>query len=215
VFSMDGIIANLGGVCDLAEKYGAMVMVDDSHAVGFVGRHGRGSAEHCGVEGRIDILTGTLGKSLGGASGGYTSGRREVVDWLRQRSRPYLFSNTLVPAIAGASLKVFDLIEQGDVLRKKLYANADRFRRKMTRAGFRLAGADHPIVPVMLRDASLAQQMAEKMLQRGIYVVGFFFPVVPLGQARLRTQMSAAHSTANIDHAVEAFAEVGRELRVI
>ncbi|MER9638837.1 glycine C-acetyltransferase [Mesorhizobium sp. M0228] len=215
VFSMDGIIANLGGVCDLAEKYGAMVMVDDSHAVGFVGRHGRGSAEHCGVEGRIDMITGTLGKALGGASGGYTSGSREVVDWLRQRSRPYLFSNTLMPAIAGASLKVFDLIEQGDVLRKKLYANADRFRSKMTTAGFTLAGTDHPIVPVMLGDASLAQEMAEIMLQRGIYVVGFFFPVVPRGQARLRTQMSAAHSTTNIDQAVEAFAEVGRELSVI
>ncbi|MER8434988.1 MULTISPECIES: glycine C-acetyltransferase [Mesorhizobium] len=215
VFSMDGIIANLGGVCDLAEKYGAMVMVDDSHAVGFVGRHGRGSAEHCGVEGRIDMITGTLGKALGGASGGYTSGRREVVDWLRQRSRPYLFSNTLMPAIAGASLKVFDLIDQGDVLRKKLYANADRFRSKMTKAGFTLAGTDHPIVPVILGDASLAQEMAEIMLQRGIYVVGFFFPVVPRGQARLRTQMSAAHSTTNIDQAVEAFVEVGRELSVI
>ncbi|MER9696430.1 glycine C-acetyltransferase [Mesorhizobium sp. M0179] len=215
VFSMDGIIANLGGVCDLAEKYGAMVMVDDSHAVGFVGRHGRGSAEHCGVEGRIDMITGTLGKALGGASGGYTSGRREVVDWLRQRSRPYLFSNTLMPAIAGASLKVFDLIDQGDVLRKKLYANADRFRSKMTKAGFTLAGTDHPIVPVILGEASLAQEMAEIMLQRGIYVVGFFFPVVPRGQARLRTQMSAAHSTTNIDQAVEAFVEVGRELSVI
>ncbi|MEI9412885.1 glycine C-acetyltransferase [Mesorhizobium salmacidum] len=215
VFSMDGIIADLGGICDLAEKYGAMVMVDDSHAVGFVGRHGRGSAEHCGVEGRIDILTGTLGKALGGASGGYTSGSREVIDWLRQRSRPYLFSNTLMPAIAGASLKVFSLIEQGDVLRKKLYANADRFRAKMTKAGFTLAGADHPIIPLTLGDSSLAQQMAEKMLQRGIYVVGFSFPVVPKGEARIRTQMSAAHSTADIDRAVEAFTEVGKELRVI
>ncbi|MER8861885.1 glycine C-acetyltransferase [Mesorhizobium sp. M0757] len=215
VFSMDGIIANLGRVCDLAEKYGAMVMVDDSHAVGFIGRHGRGSAEHCGVEGRIDIITGTLGKALGGASGGYTSGKREVIDWLRQRSRPYLFSNTLMPAIAGASLKVFDLIEQGDALRKKLYANADRFRSKMSKAGFTLAGADHPIIPLMLGDASLAQQMAEKMLLRGIYVIGFSFPVVPKGQARIRTQISAAHSSADVDRAVEAFTEVGRELGVI
>ncbi|MGE0284113.1 MAG: glycine C-acetyltransferase [Rhizobiaceae bacterium] len=215
VFSMDGIIANLKGVCDLAEKYGAMVMVDDSHAVGFVGRHGRGSAEHCGVEGRVDMITGTLGKALGGASGGYTSGKREVVDWLRQRSRPYLFSNTLMPAIAAASLKVFDMIEKGDALRAKLTANADRFRSQMTKLGFTLAGADHPIIPVMLGDASLAQQMAEKMLARDIYVIGFSFPVVPKGQARIRTQMSAAHSTADIDRAVEAFGEVGKELGVI
>lgn len=212
VFSMDGIIANLGGICDLAEKYGAMVMVDDSHAVGFVGRHGRGSADHCGVEGRVDIITGTLGKALGGASGGYTSAKCEVVDWLRQRSRPYLFSNTLMPAIAGASLKVFELIDQGDALREKLYSNADRFRSKMTKAGFTLAGADHPIIPVMLGDASLAQAMAEKMLARGIYVIGFSFPVVPKGQARIRTQMSAAHSSADIDRCVEAFAAVASEL---
>jgi glycine C-acetyltransferase len=215
VFSMDGIIANLKGVCDLAEKYGAMVMVDDSHAVGFVGSHGRGSAEHCGVEGRVDIITGTLGKALGGASGGYTSGRRQVVDWLRQRSRPYLFSNTLMPAIAAASLKVFDLIEHGDGLRKKLTDNAARFRSSMTKLGFTLAGADHPIIPVMLGDAALAQAMAQKMLERGIYVVGFSFPVVPKGQARIRTQMSAAHSSADIDRAVAAFGEVGKELGVI
>ncbi|MER8413006.1 glycine C-acetyltransferase [Mesorhizobium sp. M1342] len=215
VFSMDGIIANLGGVCDLAEQYGAMVMVDDSHAVGFVGRHGRGSVEHCGVEGRVDIITGTLGKALGGASGGYTAGKREVIDWLRQRSRPYLFSNTLMPAIAGASLKVFDLLEQGDELREKLFANADRFRSKMSKAGFILAGANHPIIPLILGDASLAQQMAEKMLQLGIYVVGFSFPVVPKGQARIRTQMSAAHSSTDVDRAVKAFTEVGRELGVI
>ena len=176
VFSMDGIIANLGGVCDLAEKYGAMVMVDDSHAVGFVGKHGRGSPEHCGVEGRVDIITGTLGKALGGASGGYTSGKREVVDWLRQRSRPYLFSNTLMPAIAAASLKVFDLVEKGDALRKKLTHNADRFRSEMTKLGFTLAGADHPIIPVMLGDATLAQEMAARMLKRGIYVIGFSVP---------------------------------------
>jgi glycine C-acetyltransferase len=214
VFSMDGIIANLQGVCDLAEKYGAMVMVDDSHAVGFVGRHGRGSAEHCGVEGRVDIVTGTLGKALGGASGGYTVASREVVDWLRQRSRPYLFSNTLMPAIAAASLKVFDIVENGDALREKLAANAARFREKMTRAGFRLAGAGHPIIPVMIGDAALAARMAEMMLERGIYVVGFSFPVVPKGQARIRTQMSAAHSFEDIDKAVAAFVEVGKELGI-
>ncbi|MCB1466719.1 MAG: glycine C-acetyltransferase, partial [Rhizobiaceae bacterium] len=215
VFSMDGIIANLGGVCDLAEKYGAMVMVDDSHAVGFVGAHGRGSPEHCGVEGRVDLVTGTLGKALGGASGGYTSGKAPVVDWLRQRSRPYLFSNTLMPAIAAASLKVFDMIEHGDRLRQRLNDNATRFRDKMTKLGFTLAGADHPIIPVMLGDATLAQSMAQKMLERGIYVIGFSFPVVPKGEARIRTQMSAAHSSSDIDRAVEAFGEVGRELGVI
>lgn len=215
VFSMDGIIANLGGVCDLAEKYGAMVMVDDSHAVGFVGAHGRGSPEHCGVEGRVDLVTGTLGKALGGASGGYTSGKAPVVDWLRQRSRPYLFSNTLMPAIAAASLKVFDMIEDGDQLRQRLKDNATRFRDKMTKLGFTLAGADHPIIPVMLGDATLAQSMAQKMLERGIYVIGFSFPVVPKGEARIRTQMSAAHSSSDIDRAVEAFGEVGRELGVI
>ena len=215
VFSMDGIIANLGGVCDLAEKYGAMVMVDDSHAVGFVGKHGRGSAEYCGVEGRVDIITGTLGKALGGASGGYTSAKREVVEWLRQRSRPYLFSNTLMPAIAAASLTVFDIVDKGDALRARLVANAQRFRSSMSKLGFRLAGADHPIIPVMLGDAALAQQMAAKMLERGIYVIGFSFPVVPKGQARIRTQMSAAHSIEDIDRAVEAFGEVGKELGVI
>ncbi|MBZ9844586.1 glycine C-acetyltransferase [Mesorhizobium sp. CA5] len=215
VFSMDGIIANLKGVCDLAEKYDAMVMVDDSHAVGFVGKNGRGSAEHCGVEGRVDIITGTLGKALGGASGGYTSGKSQVVDWLRQRSRPYLFSNTLMPAIAGASIKVFDLIRHGDALRERLYANADRFRSRMGKLGFTLAGADHPIIPVMLGDAALAQEMAARMLKRGIYVIGFSFPVVPKGQARIRTQMSAAHSSADIDRAVAAFGDVGKELGVI
>ncbi|KQZ99759.1 2-amino-3-ketobutyrate CoA ligase [Mesorhizobium sp. Root157] len=215
VFSMDGIIANLRGVCDLAEKYGAMVMVDDSHAVGFVGNNGRGSAEHCGVEGRVDIITGTLGKALGGASGGYTSGKRQVVDWLRQRSRPYLFSNTLMPAIAAASIRVLDLVAQGDGLRRKLYDNATRFRTEMGKLGFTLAGADHPIIPVMLGDAALAQEMAARMLKRGIYVIGFSFPVVPKGQARIRTQMSAAHSSADIDRAVEAFGAVGRELGVI
>ncbi|MBO9630779.1 MAG: glycine C-acetyltransferase [Shinella sp.] len=215
VFSMDGIIANLGGVCDLAEKYGAMVMVDDSHAVGFVGKHGRGSAEHCGVEGRVDIITGTLGKALGGASGGYTSGKREVVEWLRQRSRPYLFSNTLAPVIAAASLKVFDLIDNGDALRRRLYANADLFRSEMTKLGFTLAGEGHPIIPVMLGDAALAQEMASRMLARGVYVIGFSFPVVPRGQARIRTQMSAAHSEADVRKAIQVFADVGRELGVI
>ncbi|GAA2864139.1 glycine C-acetyltransferase [Aminobacter niigataensis] len=215
VFSMDGIIANLGGVCDLAEEYGAMVMVDDSHAVGFVGKHGRGTPEHCGVEGRVDIITGTLGKALGGASGGYTAGKREVVDWLRQRSRPYLFSNTLAPSIAGASIKVLDMIASGGALLEKLYANAERFRSGMGKLGFTLAGADHPIIPVMLGDAALAQEMAARMLKRGIYVIGFSFPVVPKGQARIRTQMSAAHSAADIDRAVAAFGEVGRELGVV
>ncbi len=215
VFSMDGVIADLKGICDLAEEHDAMVMVDDSHAVGFVGEHGRGTPEHCGVEGRVDILTGTLGKALGGASGGYTSGRRQVVDWLRQRSRPYLFSNTLMPAIAGASLKVLDMIEAGGGLRRKLYDNAARFRAGIEKAGFRLAGAGHPIVPVMVGDAALAGQMAERLLDHGIYVIGFSFPVVPKGQARIRTQMSAAHSTADIDRAVQAFGEVGRELGII
>ena len=190
VFSMDGIIANLKGVCDLAEKYDAMVMVDDSHAVGFVGRHGRGSAEHCGVEGRVDIITGTLGKALGGASGGYTSGKREVVDWLRQRSRPYLFSNTLMPAIAGASLKVFDMVERATRCAQRLHDNAGRFRSGMTKLGFTLAGADHPIIPVMLGDATLAQQMAQKMLERGIYVIGFSFPG--------RAQGPGAHPHADV-----------------
>lgn len=215
VFSMDGIIANLPGICDLAEKYDAMVMVDDSHAVGFVGKRGRGTPEYCGVEGRVDILTGTLGKALGGASGGYTSGKRQVVDWLRQRSRPYLFSNTLAPAIAGASLKVLELIESGEALREKLYANSAQFRAGMSKLGFTLAGADHPIIPVMLGDAALAQEMAQKLLGHGIYVIGFSFPVVPKGQARIRTQMSAAHSTEDIDRAVAAFGVVGKELRII
>ena len=215
VFSMDGIVADLGGICDLADEYDAMVMVDDSHAIGFVGANGRGSPEHCGVEGRVDIVTGTLGKALGGASGGYTSGRREVVDWLRQRSRPYLFSNTLMPAIAAASLKVFDIVEHGGALRAKLFANADRFRASMEKAGFTLAGAGHPIVPVMIGDAGLASRMAAMMLERGIYVIGFSFPVVPKGQARIRTQMSAAHSFADIDRAVAAFREVGHELGLV
>ncbi len=215
VFSMDGIIANLKGICDLAEEFDAMVMVDDSHAVGFVGARGRGTPEHCGVESRIDIMTGTLGKALGGASGGYTSARKEVVEWLRQRSRPYLFSNTLAPVIAATSLKVFDMIEQGGEPRRRLYENAEQFRAGMGNLGFTLAGAGHPIIPVMIGDAALAAKMAERLLDHGIYVIGFSFPVVPKGQARIRTQMSAAHSTEDIDRAVAAFGEVGRELGII
>ncbi|MBN9079275.1 MAG: glycine C-acetyltransferase [Rhizobiales bacterium 65-79] len=215
VFSMDGIIANLKGICDLAEKYDAMVMVDDSHAVGFVGAHGRGTPEACGVEGRVDIVTGTLGKALGGASGGYTSGKAVVIDWLRQRSRPYLFSNTLAPVIAVASLKVLDMVASGDDMRRRLYANAERFRDGMTKLGFTLAGADHPIIPVMLGEAKLAQEMAARLLDHGIYVIGFSFPVVPKGQARIRTQMSAGHDSSDIDRAIEAFGKVGREMGVI
>jgi glycine C-acetyltransferase len=215
VFSMDGIVANLGAICDLADRHGAMVMVDDSHAVGFVGARGRGTPEHCGVMGRVDILTGTLGKALGGASGGYTAGPGQVVAWLRNRSRPYLFSNTLMPAIAHASIKVLDLLQQGDALREKLARNAAQFRREMTKLGFKLAGAGHPIIPVMLGDASLAQKMANRLLEEGIYVIGFSFPVVPKGQARIRTQMSAAHEPQHIERAVAAFARVGRELGVI
>lgn len=215
VFSMDGVIANLKGICDLAEKYDAMVMVDDSHAVGFVGAHGRGTPEACGVEGRVDVITGTLGKALGGASGGYTSAKKEVVEWLRQRSRPYLFSNTLAPVIAATSLKVFELIENGEELRRRLYDNAAMFRGKMTKAGFRLAGSGHPIIPVMVGDAALASQMADRLLDHGIYVIGFSFPVVPRGEARIRTQMSAAHSPSDIERAVEAFTVVGRELGAI
>ncbi|MCC2606439.1 glycine C-acetyltransferase [Planctobacterium marinum] len=215
VFSMDGIIANLKGVCDLADKYGAMVMVDDSHAVGFVGENGRGSHEYCEVMGRVDIITGTLGKALGGASGGYTAARKEVVEWLRQRSRPYLFSNSLAPSIVAASIRVIEMLQQGSDLREKLVENSRYFREKMSAAGFTLAGADHAIIPVMIGDAKLASQMADKMLQKGIYVVGFSFPVVPKGQARIRTQMSSAHSKAHLDKAIDAFISVGKELGVI
>ncbi|MBP8296421.1 MAG: aminotransferase class I/II-fold pyridoxal phosphate-dependent enzyme, partial [Burkholderiales bacterium] len=215
VFSMDGILANLQAVCDLAKRHGAMVMVDDSHAVGFVGAKGRGTPEHCGVMGRVDILTGTLGKALGGASGGYTAGPREVIEWLRNRSRPYLFSNTLMPAIAAASLTVLDMLEDGDELRAKLRRNAQSFREQMSKLGFKLAGADHPIIPVMLGEAMLAKEMSARLLKEGIYAVGFSFPVVPRGQARIRTQMSAAHEPHHIDRAVAAFAKVGRELGVI
>lgn len=215
VFSMDGIIANLKGVCDLADKYDAMVMVDDSHAVGFVGENGRGSHEYCEVMGRVDIMTGTLGKALGGASGGYTSAKKEIVDWLRQRSRPYLFSNSLAPSIVAASIRVIDMLQEGSELRRKLESNSQYFREQMTAAGFTLGGADHAIIPVMLGDAKLASQMADKMLERGIYVVGFSFPVVPKGQARIRTQMSSAHSQEQLDKAIGAFIEVGKELQII
>ena len=215
VFSMDGVIANLKGVCDLADKYNAMVMVDDSHAVGFVGEQGRGSHEFCEVMDRVDIITGTLGKAMGGASGGYTSAKKEVVEWLRQRSRPYLFSNSLAPAIVNASLKVLELLADGDALRKTLKDNAAYFRSNMEAAGFTCAGADHAIVPVMLGDAKVASEMADRLLAEGIYVIGFSFPVVPKGQARIRTQISAAHSKAQLDHAIEAFTCIGKEMAVI
>ena len=215
VFSMDGIIANLPAICDLAERHDAMVMVDDSHAVGFIGEGGRGTPEHCGVEGRVDIVTGTLGKALGGASGGFTVAGTEVVEWLRQRSRPYLFSNTLAPVIAATSLKVLDLLEGSGELRQKLRQNAAYFRGELEALGFTLVPGEHPIIPVMLGEATLAQEMSARLLERGIYVIGFSFPVVPRGQARIRTQMSAAHSQADLERAVAAFAEVGRELGVI
>lgn len=215
VFSMDGVIADLKAVCDLADKYGAMVMVDDSHAVGFVGKHGRGTHEYCGVMDRVDIITGTLGKALGGASGGYTSGKKEVIEWLRQRSRPYLFSNSLAPSIASASIKVLQMLKQGDDLRAKLWQNADYFREKMSAAGFTLAGKDHAIIPVMLGDAKVAAEMAKRMLAKGIYVVGFSFPVVPKGQARIRTQISAAHSKEQLDKAIDAFIRIGKDMGVI
>ena len=215
VFSMDGIIADLPAICDLARDHDALVMVDDSHAVGFMGRHGRGTPEHCGVEGRVDIITGTLGKALGGASGGYTAGPAPVIEWLRQRSRPYLFSNTLAPVIAAASLTVFDIIEGGDELRRRLFDNAAYFRTQMTKLGFTLAGSDHPIIPVMLGEARVARDMAAAMMERNVYVTGFSFPVVPRGQARIRTQMSAAHDRNELDMAIEAFAECGRQSGVI
>ena len=215
VFSMDGTIANLAGICDLADRYDALVMVDDSHATGFMGAGGRGTPEHCGVTGRIDILTGTLGKALGGGSGGYTAARRSVVDWLRQRSRPYLFSNSLPPVIAATSLRVLDLIEHDPALREKVHDNARHFRAGLAGAGFVLAPGEHPIIPVMLGDAALAQRMAARLLDEGVYVVGFSYPVVPMGKARIRTQMSSALGTAELDHAIAAFTRVGRDLGVI
>jgi len=215
VFSMDGTIANLKAITELADRHRALVMVDDCHATGFLGAKGRGTPEHCGVLGRVDILTGTLGKALGGASGGYTSGRKEVVAWLRQRSRPYLFSNALMPAICAASIAVLDLLERSDDLRSRLRANAAHFRAGMTELGFRLVPGEHPIIPIMLGDAKLAGTFADRMLEEGVYVVGFSFPVVPQGQARIRTQMSAAHTTEHLDRAMQAFAKVGRSLGVI
>ena len=215
VFSMDGVIADLASICDLADKYDAMVMIDDCHATGFLGENGRGSHEYCGVLDRVDIITGTLGKALGGASGGYTSGKKEVVEWLRQRSRPYLFSNSVAPPIVAASLKVFEMMKEGDELRAKLWRNAEHFRSRMEDAGFTLSGKDHAIIPVMLGDARLASDMADKLLEKGIYVIGFSYPVVPKGQSRIRTQMSAGHSIEHVDKAIDAFIEIGREMGVI
>lgn len=215
VFSMDGVIANLRGICDLADEFDALVMVDDSHAVGFVGAGGRGTHEYCDVMGRVDIITGTLGKALGGASGGYTAAKKEVVEWLRQRSRPYLFSNSLAPAIVCASLRVLEMLSEGDGLRQRLWDNAHYFRRALTEAGFTLAGADHAIIPVMLGEATVAQEFARLLQNEGIYVTGFFYPVVPKGQARIRTQISAAHTHQQLERAVDAFTRIGQQLGVI
>lgn len=214
-FSMDGTIAQMDKICDLADKYNALVMVDECHATGFLGKTGRGSIEHCNVLGRVDIITGTLGKALGGASGGFTSGRKEVIELLRQRSRPYLFSNTLAPAITGASIAVFDLLSETTELRDKLERNTQYFREKITEAGFDIKPGVHPIVPIMLYDAPLAQQFAAQLLTKGIYVIGFFYPVVAKGQARIRVQISAAHEQHHLDKAIAAFTEVGKELGVL
>lgn len=212
VFSMDGIVANLTAICDLAEKYNALVMVDDSHSVGFMGEHGRGTAEYCGVEGRVDIITGTLGKALGGASGGYTAASQEVVDLLRQKSRPYLFSNTVAPAIVCGSLKMFDILEQSSEARDTLWENTRYFRQKMSEAGFDIIPSEHPITAVMLYDAKLANEFADRMLKKGVYVVGFCYPVVPRDKARIRVQISAAHTKEQLDFAVRCFCEVREEL---
>ncbi len=215
VFSMDGTIARLDEICDLADKYNALTMIDDCHATGFLGKRGRGTHEYRGVMGRIDIITGTLGKALGGASGGYTSGRKEIVGWLRQRSRPYLFSNSVAPMIAATSISVLDLLQRDNSLQQTLHSNASYFRRRMCERGFKLKPGEHPIIPVMLGDAVLASRMAEMLLKRGVYVVGFSFPVVPKGEARIRTQMSAGLSQQQLDKAIDAFTDVGRELNVI
>jgi glycine C-acetyltransferase len=215
VFSMDGTIAKLREICDLAGRYDALVMVDDSHATGFMGARGRGTHEHCGVIDRIDILTGTLGKALGGGTGGYTSGRREIVAWLRQRSRPYLFSNSIPPVVAAAGVRVLDLLEGSTEFRERLFDNARFFRGEMTKLGFNLIPGEHPIIPIMLGDARLAVAMADRLLAHGVYVIGFSFPVVPQGKARIRTQMSAGLTRADLEKAVAAFAAVGRELKVI
>ncbi len=215
VFSMDGVIARLREICDLADRYGALVMVDDSHATGFVGNGGRGTPEYREVMGRIDILTGTLGKALGGAAGGYTAARREIVAWLRQRSRPYLFSNSVPPVIAATTLRVLDLVESGDELRANLRRNTEHFRRRMNQAGFTIVPGEHPIAPVMLGDAALAARFAERLLERGVYVIGFSFPVVPMGKARIRTQMCAGHTLEQLDQAIDGFIAVGKELKVL
>ena len=215
VFSMDGIIANLSAICDLAEKHRALVMVDDSHAVGFMGKNGRGTPEYCNVMNRVDIITGTLGKALGGASGGYTSGKKEIIEWLRQRSRPYLFSNTLAPVIAATSIKVLDMLESSHELIQRLHDNSAYFRKGLAQLGFKLIPGEHPIIPVMLGDATLAKNMADELLTEGIYVIGFSYPVVPMGQARIRTQISAAHEKSHLDKALNAFAKVGTHLKVI
>ncbi len=215
VFSMDGIVAKVDKICDCAEEYEALVMVDDSHATGFFGPTGRGAVEHCGAMGRVDIITSTLGKALGGASGGFTTGRREIIDLLRQRSRPYLFSNTMAPALVAASIEVFDMLSKTSDLRDRLKRNTKYFREKMAAAGFSIVPGEHPIVPVMLGDAKLAQTMAEKLLGEGIYVIGFFYPVVPKGAARIRTQISAAHTAEHLDKAIAAFVKIGKELGVI
>jgi glycine C-acetyltransferase len=212
---MEGSFAQLDKICDLAESYDALVMVDDSHSTGFVGKTGRGTHEHCGVMGRVDIITSTLGKALGGGMGGFTSGKKEIIDMLRQRSRPYLFSNSLAPAIVGAASKVIDLLSTTTNLKDKLEENTSYFRAKMTDAGFDIKKGSHPIVPVMLYDAKLAQQMSEKLLAEGIYVIGFFFPVVAKGKARIRVQISAAHSRENLDKAIAAFTKIGKELKVL
>lgn len=212
VFSMDGYIADLASICDLAEEFDALVMVDDSHAVGFVGKTGRGTAEYCGVQGRVDIITGTLGKALGGASGGYTCARQEIVDLLRQRSRPYLFSNTLAPSICAAAIRTFDLLTESSEQLDRLNENTAYFRSRLTREGFDIAPGVHPIVPVMLYDARTAQEFAARMLEKGVYVVGFCYPVVPMGKARIRTQVSAAHTKADLDFAIDCFCQVRREM---
>ncbi len=214
-FSMDGTIAQLDKICDLADRFEALVMSDESHATGFIGKTGRGVHEHCGVMGRVDIITGTLGKALGGASGGFTSGRREIVEMLRQRSRPYLFSNTLAPPITGASIEVFDMLSETTALRDKLEHNTRYFREKISAAGFDITPGEHPIVPIMVYDAALAQRFADLLLEKGIYVIGFFFPVVPKGKARIRVQLSAAHEQEHLDQAIDAFTGVGRELGLI
>jgi len=214
VFSMDGYIANLRAICDLAEEYDALVMVDDSHAVGFMGAHGRGTAEYCGVMGRVDIITGTFGKAMGGASGGYTAARKEIVDLLRQRSRPYLFSNALAPAICAASIKTIDLLEASTELRDRVHANANYFRKELSKLGFDLLPGEHPIVPIMLYDAKVAQEFANRMLEKGVYVTGFSYPVVPMGKARIRTQISAGHTKEDLDFAVQCFGEVKQEMNL-